>query len=308
MKVSIVGAGRKRNGIGEYIAKYFHKNGARVTSVLGTSEETTTRAAWALKKYGMDSNPYTHFEEMVERERPDTVVIASPSTAHYDYLIKSVDLGLNIFCEKPFIWPGNRDLRGKVEEILEKGREHKRTLAMNSQWPFAMKFYQEICGEIEIKKSTRFFIQMAPFTSGKEMIPESVPHALSLLYSSLGEGQISELRFKSPKKGEMVITFQYVGYGNDCEVLIQLARKEEQPREFYFGFNDKIVRRSLDFQTYAIYFEYEGQRLKIADPLELSVQNFMEAVEKKEEPFIGGPHILSNMSLLKEIYDRYEGN
>jgi hypothetical protein len=30
----------------------------------------------------------------------------------------------------------------------------------------------------------------------------------------------------------------------------------------------------------------------------------MEAVEKKEEPFIGGPHILSNMSLLKEIYDR----
>src|SRR3990170_3808815 len=110
MKVSIIGAGRKRNGIGEYIAKYFHKNGARVTSVLGTSEETSTRAAWALKKYGMDSSPYTHFEKMVERERPDTVVIASPSTAHYDYLVKSVDLGLNIFCEKPFIWPGNRDL------------------------------------------------------------------------------------------------------------------------------------------------------------------------------------------------------
>jgi hypothetical protein len=48
--------------------------------------------------------------------------------------------------------------------------------------------------------------------------------------------------------------------------------------------------------------------LKIADPLELSVQNFMEAVEKKEEPYIGGPHILSNTSLLKEIYDRYEEN
>ena len=179
---------------------------------------------------------------------------------------------------------------------------------MNCQWPFALKFYEEICGEIEIKKSSRFFIQMSPFTSGKEMIPESVPHALSLLYSSLGEGQLSELRFRSPKKEEMVITFKYVGPRNSCEVLIQLTKKEVQPREFYFGFDEKIVKRSLDVQSYAIYFEYGGQRLEITDPLELSVQNFMEAVEKRVEPFIGGFHILSNMSLLKEIYDRYEGD
>jgi predicted dehydrogenase len=308
MNISIIGAGRKRNGIGQYIAKFLNHHGARVTSVLGTSEETSKDASRTLQKYGIESAPYTDFRRMVDQERPDAVVIASPSPTHYDYLAKSIDLGLHIFCEKPFIWPGYADTREKVDEILKKVKEKKLILAMNSQWPFAWRFYQQICGEIEIKKSTRFFIQMAPFTSGKEMIPESVPHALSLLYASLGEGQISELRFKSPKKGEMVITFQYVGYGKDCGVQIQLARKEEQPRDFCFGFNDKIVKRSLDFQTYAIYFECERQRLNIADPLELSVQNFMEAVEKKVEPLIGGSHILSNMSLLKEIYDCYEEN
>ena len=140
------------------------------------------------------------------------------------------------------------------------------------------------------------------------MIPESVPHALSLLHSTFGEGRIKELQFQSPREEEMAITFKYAGRDNDCKVLIRLARKEQQPRDFYFGFNDRIVRRSLDLRTYQIYLEYEGRRLKIPDPLELSVRDFLGAVEKKVEPLIGCSHILSNMTLLKEIYDRYEGD
>jgi hypothetical protein len=41
------------------------------------------------------------------------------------------------------------------------------------------------------------------------------------------------------------------------------------------------------------------------DPLELSVKNFMEAVQKKSEPLIGYPHILHNTLLLKEIDDGF---
>jgi hypothetical protein len=41
--------------------------------------------------------------------------------------------------------------------------------------------------------------------------------------------------------------------------------------------------------------------MRIVDPLERSVKNFMEALEKKTEPLIGAPHILHNMTLLKEI-------
>jgi hypothetical protein len=179
---------------------------------------------------------------------------------------------------------------------------------MNSQWPFALKGFQRICGVIEMNPSNRFVIEMSPFLSGKEMIPEAVPHALSLLYSFFGEGRITELRFQTPREEEMVIAFRYAGLRSNCEVLVRLLRKEEQPRDFYFGFNDRIARRSLDLQTYQIYLEYGGRRLKIPDPLELSVQDFLEAVEKKAEPLIGCSHILSNMSLLKEIYDRYEEN
>ena len=69
MKVSIIGAGRNRNGIGKYIGKYFQKNGATVTSVLGTKEKTSHNASSALKQYGIDATPYTDFNKMVEKER-----------------------------------------------------------------------------------------------------------------------------------------------------------------------------------------------------------------------------------------------
>ncbi len=306
MKVSIVGAGRNRNGIGEYIGKYFHKNGAEVTSTLGRTEETSQKASLNLHKYGIKSNAYIDFYKMVEEEGPDVVVLSSPSSTHYDYLVKCVDLGLNIFCEKPFLSPDLDDLKGKVEGILEKAKGKRLTVAMNSQWPFALRYYKKMCGEIEVKKSNRFFITLSPFASGREMISEAVPHALSLLYSVLGEGEIGSLIYESPKEEEMTIKFKYLFGKKECEVVIKLVKGRAQPREFQFGFNDKIVKRSLNLRNYDIYFNYGKRKWKITDPLDLSVRDFIRAVESQCEPFIGDSHILCNMSLLKTIYDHYQ--
>ncbi len=305
IRVSIIGARKNRNGIGEYIGKYLCQNGAEVVSVLATTEKTSESACFSLRRYGIESHPYIDFHEMVEKENPDAVVIASPSSTHYEYLVKCVDWGLNVFCEKPFIKPDLDDVREKIEDIFRKAKEKRLTLAMNSQWPFAMKYYKKICGEVEIKKSNKFFIAMSPFVSGKEMIPESVPHVLSLLYFLFGKGEIGDLNFKSTKEEEMVIQFRYLFGTKDCRVFIELIRKEEQPRMLQFGWNDKVVRRSLNLKNYDIYLNYGNRRLKIEDPLNLSVRDFIKALEQKVEPLVGYSHILCNMSLLKQIYDGY---
>jgi predicted dehydrogenase len=305
MNISIIGAGRTRNGIGEHIGKYFHKHGGKVTSVLGTTEKTSLKASSVLRKYGIEAHPYTDFDEMIKTEKPDAVVIASPSSTHYGYLLKSLNSGLHIFCEKPFIWNGHKDLRKMVEEMFEKALRKKLTIAMNSQWSFSIDAYEAICGKIVIQKSNTFFIKMSPPFPGREMISESVPHALSLLYCLLGAGEIEELHFESEGEKEMSIRFVYLFGTEVCEVLIRLTFQETMPRDFSFGLNDKIVFRSLDPENYEIYFHYGEKRLGIIDPLELSVKNFMEAVEKETEPFIGMLHILHNMSLLKEIDDGF---
>jgi hypothetical protein len=307
MRVSIIGAGRNRNGIGEYIGKYFHAFGAEVTSVLGTTEKTSQEAAVGLRKYGIISAPYTDFLRMLEKEKPDTVVIASPASTHYEYLIRCVEAGVNIFCEKPFVWQHPGDMGRKVEELLGKAREKKVTVAMNSQWVFAMKTYEEMCGRIDVNKTNRFFVHMSPFSPGKEMIPESVPHPLSLLYCSLGEGKIRNVGFESQGEREMCITFTYGSEKGDCDVTLTLASQKTQPREFQFGFNGKIVSRRIDVGNYEISFQYGATQVRIEDPLGLSVRNFIEAVREKADPVVGGSHILNNTVLLKQIYDGCAG-
>jgi hypothetical protein len=50
---------------------------------------------------------------MVAKERPAVAVIASPSSTHYEYVLKCVELGVHVFCEKPFVWEDVDDLGRK---------------------------------------------------------------------------------------------------------------------------------------------------------------------------------------------------
>ena len=85
--------------------------------------------------------------------------------------------------------------------------------------------------------------------------------------------------------------------------MIELVRTILPPRSFSYGFNGKIIHRVLDLDIYDIFFKYSDKTLKIRDPLELSVQDFISAVRDKRDPLIGKVHIMSNMALLKKIYD-----
>ena len=306
MNVSIVGAGKKRNGIGEYIARYFRKNGANVTAVLGTTEETSSRASLALRKYGIEARSYTDFLEMVDYGKPDTVVIASPSSTHYGYLVKCIHSGLNVFCEKPFVWGDAEDMGGRLRDLFDMARKKRLTVAMNSQWPFSIPYYEALCGKITVGEFNTFSMISSPSCSGNQMIPESIPHALSLLYSVLGPGAVEDLNFESIEERKTVFEFRYVAGLKECFAQIQLATQETQPRDFSYGFNGKVVSRRLNLIDYAISFHYEDKKIRIPDPLELSVRNFMDAVEKKKDPLIGYSHVLNNISCLSRLYEGYE--
>ncbi len=305
LNISIIGAGRTRNGIGEYIGKYFHQHGAIVTSVLGTSEKTSLQASLALRKYGVEARPYTDFDQMVKREKSDVVVVASPASTHYQYLLKCLEWGVHVFCEKPFIWTGHKEVRKTIEDIFGEARKKKLTVAMNSQWSFSVDAYEGISGRVIIENSNTFFMAMSPPFPGREMIPESVPHALSLLYCLLGVGEIEDLSFESEDERAMDIRFSYLFDTRSCDVFIRLTSREKPPRDFSFGLNGRTVSRSLDLENYEIYFHQGEQKLRIVDPLELSVKNFLGALETGTEPFIGYLHILHNMSLLKQIDDGF---
>ncbi|MCF8024273.1 MAG: Gfo/Idh/MocA family oxidoreductase [Desulfobacteraceae bacterium] len=308
MKTAIIGAGRRKNGIGQYIARYFHQNGAKVTAVLGTTEPSAQQAALSLASCGITAAAYTGFSEMIEKERPEAAVIASPVDTHCHYLKHCIDHGVHIFCEKPFV--SIDDVAGDavacLGPVFNKADRRNLKIAMNAQWPFSLPFYERLCGPVAPGENPDFFIQLAPSVSGKDMILDSVPHALSMLYKVFGSGDVAGLRIREHKKTKvMEITFDYVHSGGACDSKIELVHTLTQPRDFAYGFNNQIVHRIIDVKTYDIYFKYQDQTIDITDPLELSVQDFLSSVVKKRPPAMGEQMIINNMALLARIEQNY---
>lgn len=304
MKTAIIGAGRNRNGIGKYISKYLHKNGANVVSVLGTTGQTAGLAAENLEEYGINAESYIDFDEMLRAEQPDAVVIASPADTHYDYLIKCIDNNVHVFCEKPFVLPQKGVAQRKLEALFDAAEKKGLVVAMNSQWPFSMHYYEKLCGLLTKESLKTFSIRLSPSCSGTDMIPDSVPHALSLLYQTCGAGELSNISIDVRSKDQMAVSFQYSCHRGEIQVTISLVKEASQPRSFSFGFNDAMVTRIIDTDSYTIFFKYGSRVLDIPDPLERSVQNFLSAVKEGRSPAIGKDIILKTQQMLDIIYQR----
>jgi hypothetical protein len=301
MRVAIIGAGRNRNGIGEYIGKYFHKHGAQVVAVLGRSEQSTAKAAAALKRYGIEAAAHTAFDRVMENHAPLAVVVASPTSTHAGYIEQCLAAGMHVFCDKPFISPDGDDIAGLLESVFHRAQVANLKVAMNSQWPFSIPFYEGLCGKVNPSEAETFFIRLSPVVAGREMIADSVPHALSILYAVLGDGEILDLDLEQHAQG-LKISFPYRTRETLCSVMISLVRETNQPRSFAFGFNSRIVTREIDMDSYAIFFRYGKQILRIPDPLDLSVQDFISALRDGRDPHIGPSHIARTTILLQQIY------
>ena len=95
LKTAVIGLGRI--GWGTHIPKILQKpDRFALVAVVDLSQE---RLAEAKEKYGV--NGYTDIASMVEAEHPDLVVIASPTHLHLDHACTAMELGCDVFLDKP---------------------------------------------------------------------------------------------------------------------------------------------------------------------------------------------------------------
>ena len=63
--------------------------------------DTSTLILDAFKKF-TQVNVYTDYVEMLKKEKPDFVLIATPTRFHYPMVKLALEQGRHVFCEKPF--------------------------------------------------------------------------------------------------------------------------------------------------------------------------------------------------------------
>ena len=95
LKTAVVGLGRIGWGFHlPAIAK--HPEQYALTAVVDVSEE---RLAEAREKYGVSG--YKDIAEMIRAEKPDLVVICSPTHLHRDHACTAMEMGVDVFLDKP---------------------------------------------------------------------------------------------------------------------------------------------------------------------------------------------------------------
>lgn len=66
---------------------------------------------------------FTDFDEMLRTTNPDTVIVTTVDSVHHEYVIRSLDLGLDVICEKPMTIDAE-----KTKAILEAEKRNNRKI------------------------------------------------------------------------------------------------------------------------------------------------------------------------------------
>lgn len=72
---------------------------------------------------------FTSLDELLEKGRPDTIVVATPPDSHRDLCLQGLAAGTHVICEKPFV-----ETAADAEAVIAAAAEAGRFVAVNHQY------------------------------------------------------------------------------------------------------------------------------------------------------------------------------
>jgi predicted dehydrogenase len=291
LRVAVVGARRERQGTGEFIARSFAQHGCSVEAIAGTSEASAEKARGALRdRYAIDCRAYVSLDELLRKEKPDVVAVASPAEFHRAALEAALRAGCHVFCEKPLFWSDAYDGDDSEELVRDDaGRLHElahgrgRLLFLNTQWPETLDAFRELHPDALDQPLRSLDMWMSPLSEGTTMVVDSAPHVLSLVHALAGEGDVEPGRFDASRWPHgLDLEFDFRHAKGVARVGLHLRQCPEPPRPAAYAVNGRRADRVVELPSYRQSFESTGRRVELADPLERRVKRFIDAVGRGE--------------------------
>jgi predicted dehydrogenase len=104
-------------------------------TVVGACEPNAERRLRVGRRFGIRAL-YADPALLLEREKPDIVVIGTPPDSHRDLCLLALTSGAHVFCEKPFV----RSV-AEADEVIETAERRRLSVVVNNQYRF-MKIYR----------------------------------------------------------------------------------------------------------------------------------------------------------------------
>jgi len=276
LRVGIVGAGRTRQGLGPFLARWFEKSGAHIHGVSGRDPVRNRDAAVSMaEQLGHDVLPFDDAHTLARNV--DALVVACPVEGHLAGLDAALAAGVPCLSEKPFVpW---RDAELGLQRVRA-FRERGLLLAENCQWPFALPALDELHPQVRRSPVRTLSMRLSPAWPGHVMVEDSLSHVLSLLQALVPLPQDARVVDVRETDGgdaatENVVRFSVLGGTEDVAVALHLQCCPQQPRPAWFAVDGERLDRELG-EDYAISFRSaDGRAVNVQDPLDALVYGFV---------------------------------
>ncbi len=300
-RIGIVGAGRTRQGLGPFLARWFEAAGADVHGCSGRDLAGARRAADALgAQLGHPVASYANAAALAREV--DALVVACPPDGHLAGLDAALAAGVPCLCEKPLLpWA---ELGAALERVAA-FRERGLLLAENCQWPHALGALDALAPCARDAPLRALSMRLSPSLPGAAMVEDSLSHVLSLLQAltDLPSGASArDVRQSDPGADaeRNVVTFTVVGGEHEVAVELVLRRCAEQPRPAWFTAHGVRLDRQLD-ADYQFSFSGPGGRVaKVQDPLAALVYGFVKLLEQSNRDRIDA--LAAAVALRAQLY------
>jgi predicted dehydrogenase len=304
MRVAVIGARCRHQGIGAHLARFCAQWRHEVCGLLGTTKETVAEASDALAEAtGQRAPGFTRLRKLLRETRPEALVIASPHESHGAYLEAALDAGLHVLCEKPLVW-GGEDPAAEAEALAEAFLAAGLHLRVNAQWPTTLPAYRALFHPQTGRIPTTFSMHLAPRSRGIAMLPDALPHALSLLAAVLPgrEARLEHIAVDGaePDSEDVRVSFDYCRGTAAIQSRVHLTHGPEQPRPASYGFDGRIAHRDVALEGYHMSFVDGEKRIPLSDPTRVLVGSFFEAIAKGP-PTAVDPAAVPGMRHLAEV-------
>lgn len=300
-RIIIVGARRRRQGIGEFLAHAFSLAGAEVVAVVGTTPETAAMAQEnLLAHHGIDCAAYDSLATALENERPDVVAICTPFESHLEQLELVLAAGAHCLCEKPVIW-GEKNNITETEKIVDGFIQNGQYLSLVTQWPYTLSSFYEVYPLLKGQPVSVFDMVLSPIRPGPDMVLDAGPHLLSMLQALVGGGKIQNIKSEfTNNEHRLSLKFNYQHAAGNTAVSFTTVVCEEIPRPASYAINGYSLAREIELPDYKIWFKGDDKRVPTKDPLNMLASDYLEKIKSGHQ--IDRQALIASIEALDMLY------
>tara|TARA_Y100000034_G_scaffold133699_1_gene199922 strand:- start:1850 stop:2758 length:909 start_codon:yes stop_codon:yes gene_type:complete len=298
LKVAVFGA----SGIGKYHVRELINSGCEVVAFLGSSKESSEKTSKMLKEsFNVDITPYYELEDLLNKEKINAVSICTPPRLHEQQVRRALNENLHVLCEKPFVLSSEYENYPIAKELVYLAKTKNKVLSVNTQWVSGLEYLKDF----NFKEINSFSMYMEPGLKGLDLLTEGIPHMNSMLIRLLGQGEIKKISFPVKEDEEIKLKFDYKHEKGICKVDYNLKFKVDRPRRLEFSINNHKFVREIG-ENYQQKLINNNKEIKIKDPLEISINKFVKAIQGKGEALISPKEVLENIKLQDIIIKNHQ--